>query len=257
MPGIKLLINGIAGAGKTDLLRTLGKDAFVVSRDAKAFSLRIPHMLVDTFYDMATFCYGADKTIDGEKVHIDGITDKLEKFNERMGYYPSIVAFDSVSQIFMDVIDKASQKPNVYGSQGAEVTKEIAILTSFIHEYLELNGISIILLNHVIEEKLEGKPTGAYISFGSGKFLEKGGFYSTTNEAVTIAVSGSNRIVYTRETSKLARTTLLGIPDKMYVANSVHPDKSKKLAEGEEYFSLRDHINKLQANLEDLGEFVF
>ena len=170
----KILVNGIAGAGKTELLRSLTEGAFVVSRDAKEFSLPIPHMLVDTYYNMKTLIYGGTIKVDGEDVHIDGITDKMEKYNEKVGSYPTTVVIDSVSQIFMDVIDKASQTANVYGSQGAEVTKEMAILTQFIHESLELSGISVILLNHVIEEKADGKNTGAYIAFGQGKFLAKG-----------------------------------------------------------------------------------
>lgn len=253
---IKLLINGIAGAGKTDLLRTLGNESFVVSRDAKAFALPIPHMLVDTYYDMETFCYGGEHTVDGEKVQVPGILDKVEAFNEKLGHYPEIVVIDSVSQVFMDVIDRASQTPNVYGSQGAETTQQIAVLTSFIHEQLELNGVTVVLLNHVIEEKDDGKPTGGYISFGSGKFLAKGGFYSTTNEAVTIVPSGANRIIYTRGADKQARTALVSLPDKMYVENTVNPEKSRKLKEGEEFFTLKGHIDRLLAEQTDLDKFV-
>jgi hypothetical protein len=258
MPGIKLLVNGVAGAGKTDLLRTLDpKTTFVVSRDAKAFPLRLPHMMVETYYDASTLCYGSDKTVDGEKIHIEGITDKMEAFNTRFGFYPSTIVIDSVSQIFMDIIDKASQKPNVYGSQGAEINKEIAILTSFVHEYLEMNGIDVILLNHVVEEKADGKPTGVLEAFGSGKFLQKGGFYSTVNESITVYISGTHRMVHTREKDKCARTMLPDLPDKMYVENTVYPDKSKALKEDEIYFSLASHMEKLRANLSDLGEFSF
>jgi len=250
---IKLLINGIAGAGKTDLLRTLSEETFVVSRDAKEFALPIPHMLVDTYYDMDVLLNGTDT----EEGHIDGITDKLEKYNEHFGKYPENVVIDSVSQIFMDVIDVASQTPNVYGSQGAEVTKEMAKLTKFIHEYLELNGVNVILLNHVIQETLEGKQTGNYISFGSGKFLSKGGFYSTTNESITIVPVGENRQVYTRGTSKQARTSLIGIPDKMWIANTVNPDKSKKLKEDETFFSLRSHLDLLMSSQADVKKWSF
>lgn len=243
---IKILINGEAGSGKTDLLRTLGEETFVVSRDAKEFALELPHMLVQNWIDMTTFIYGED-----------GIVSKMEKYNEHFGKYPERVAIDSVSQIFMDVIDKAAQTPNVYGSQGAEVTKEMAILTQFIHEDLELNDIDVILLNHVIPEKDEGKETGSYVSFGSGKFKEKGGFYSTTNESVTLKTKGVNRIVYTRGTEKLARTFNKDLPDEMWVANTVYPDKSKKLKEGEKYFSLLDHINTLKAGQTSVKAWSF
>ena len=248
---IKLLISGLAGAGKTELLRTLGKESFVVSRDAKQFSLPIPHMLVDVYYDMDTLLYGSTiKDEDGNDQHIPGITDKLEAYEAKFGQYPENVVIDSVSQIFMDVIDKASQTPNVYGSQGAEITKEIGKLTQFIHEFLELNGVNVILINHVIEEKADGKLTGELIPFGSGKFLQKGGFYSTTNEAATLVIEGSQRVVYLRDPRKQARTMLTfeQLPDKMYLENTVHPDKSKKLKEGEEYFSLKAHLQKLIDN---------
>jgi len=253
---IKLLISGEAGAGKTSLLSTLGKETFVVSRDAKEFALNLPHMLVDTWYDMNTLLYGATvKDEDGNDVHIEGVFDKMEKYNEKFGEYPSTVAIDSVSQIFMDVIDKASQTPNVYGSQGAEVTKEMALLTKFIHEDLELNGINVILLNHVIPEKDEGKATGKFVQFGQGKFLAKGGFYSTTNEAVTIVSEGSHRAVYTRGVDKQARTSINDLPDKMWVANAINPDKSKKLKEGEKYFNLKEHLDMLTSSQNDVKEW--
>lgn len=251
----KIVINGIAGAGKTDLLRSLSSDSFVVSRDAKEFSLPIPHMLVDTYYNMSTLLYGGAIKEDGQDVHIEGVTDKMEIYKEKTGKYPSTVVIDSVSQIFMDVIDKASQTPNVYGSQGAEVTKEMAILTQFIHESLELSGINVVLLNHVIEEKDEGKSTGSYVPFGQGKFLAKGGFYSTTNEAVTVVPEGSHRAVYTRGTKKQARTSIVDLPDKMYIADTVHPEKSKKLKEDEKYFNLQEHIDTINSMHEEVGEW--
>jgi len=248
---LKLLINGEAGVGKTELLDSLDKKTFVASRDAKKFGLKLPHFLLEEWTDMSTFIYGVGE---GEN-RIPGIVDKMEDYNEKFGEYPTNVAFDSVSQIFMDVIDKASQTPNVYGSQGAEVTKEMAILTKFIHEDLELNGINVILLNHVIEERDEGKPTGSYVSFGAGKFLAKGGFYSTTNESITLVASGENRKVITRGKDKQARTTLKDTPEIMWVENTVDPKRSKKLKEGEEYFTLAGYLELLLNDQSDVEEW--
>ena len=242
---IKLLVNGIAGSGKTSLLSSMGEETFVISRDAKKFGLPIPHYLVENWVNMEAFLYGYK---DEEDNHIEGVFDKIEKYNEKFGHYPENIVIDSVSQIFMDVIEEASKRPNVYGSQGAEVTKEMGILTKFIHEDLEMNGMNVILLNHVIEEKVEGKPTGKYESFGSGKFLSKGGFFSTTNESVTLVLEGNYRAVWLRGQKKQARTTLTDIPDKMYVEDMINPDKSKKLKKGEEYFTLRGHMDKLLAS---------
>jgi hypothetical protein len=255
---IKILVNGIAGSGKTSLIESFGNETFVVSRDAKNFMFPIPHMMVDKWYDMTTFLYGADTgQVDdaGNKIRIEGVADKITLYTQKMGKPPENVVIDSGSQIWMDVIEKASLTPNVYGSQGAEVTKEMGIFTKFIHEYLELNGVNVILLNHVIEEKVEGAFTGTYLPFGTGKFKDKGGFYSTVNESVTVALEGENRFVYTNSVAKMARTTLKDLPTKMYVKNIVNPDKSKKLKEGEKYFSLKDHLEKLKASRVNIAEF--
>lgn len=236
---VKILVNGIAGSGKTSLLESMGEETFVVSRDGKDFGFPLPHMLVTNYVDMTTLIYG------NEKEGIEGIVQKLEAYEERFGRFPKNVALDSTSQITMDVIDVASQKPNIYGSQSAEITKELALLTKFIHEDLELNGINVILMNHVMEEKVDGSATGAYTQFGQGKFLAKGGFYATTNESITIVPEGNNRSVHLRGTDKQARTTRKELPDKMWVANIANPEKSKRLKEGETYFSLKDHLDYL------------
>lgn len=249
MATTKLLINGESGVGKTALLASLGKETFVVSRDSKKFTLPLPHMLVDTYYDMSTLLYGGEITNDGgEKVYVEGVLDKLEKYNEKFGSYPENVVIDTVSQLTMDVIDSAADIPTAWGEQGAFITKELAILTKFIHEDLEMNGITVVLLNHVIPEKEDGKFTGNYVQFGQGKFLSKGGFYSTTDEAILIKEEGSHRVVYTRGTGKLARTLqpIDKVPTKMYVENIVDPDKSKKLKDGEKYFNLKEHLDLLK-----------
>ncbi len=243
---IKLLINSEAGVGKTSLLSSLGVETFVVSRDAKDFNLPIPHMLVDKWYSMDIFLYGGVVKEGGESVTIAGVADKINTYAEKTGKAPENVAIDSVSQIWLDVIEKASLTPNVYGSQGAEVTMEMGKLVKFIHEFLELNGVNVILLNHIIKEKADGTETGVYIPFGTGKFLSKGAFYSTVNEAITIIASGQNRVVYTRDINKMARTSLTDIPSKLAVENIVNPEKSKKLEAGQtEYFTLKSHINTL------------
>lgn len=252
---IKLLVNAEAGVGKTTSISSFGNETFVVSRDAKDFTLPIPHMVVDSWYDMKTFLYGG-KVIDGaDTIQVDGVTDKIAAYTEKMGQPPKNVVIDSVSQIWLDVIEKASLKPNVYGSQGSEATKELGLLTKFIHEYLELNGVNIILLNHIIKEKLDGKPTGTFIPFGTGKFKDKGAFYSIVNESITIEAVGSNRCVYTKDIDKLARTTLKDIPEKMWMENIINPDKTRKLKDDEEYFTLKGHLDKLEAAQANISDF--
>lgn len=241
MSSIKLLVNAVAGGGKTSLLASLGEETFVVSRDGKAFGFPLPHMLVDRYVDMATLIYG------NEKEEMEGIVQKIEAYEKRFGQFPENVVIDSVSQLTMDVIDVASQTPNVFGSQSIEITKELAVLTKFIHEELEMNGMNVILMNHVMEEKVEGKLTGVYLPFGQGKFLAKGAFYATANEAVTIVQEGSYRAVYLRGTDKQARTACKDLPTKMWLMDIGPEEKHKKLKEGESYFSLAEHIEFLKS----------
>jgi len=250
---IKLLVNSEAGVGKTELLRSMGTDTFVVSRDGKKFGLPLPHFLAEEWVNMSIFLYGG-KNAQGEP--LEGVTQKIQKYYDMYGAYPTTVAFDSVSQIFMDVINTAAQKLNVYGSQGAEVTKEMGLLTQFIHESLEMSGINIILLNHIIPEKEEGKATGRYLPFGSGKFLERKAFFSITNESITIELSKNQRRVYMRGADKLARTTLSELPDVMWIEDFVHPNNSKKLKAGETYYTLRGHMDLLTNVQSQVGTFA-
>ena len=253
---IKLLVNSEAGVGKTSLLRTLGNETFVVSRDAKNFTLPIPHMMVEKWYDMTTFLYGGKvKDANGTTVEVEGVAQKMHIYTDKMGKPPENVVFDAVSQIWMDVIEKASLKQNVFGSQGAEVTKELGLLVKFIHEFLELNGVTVILLNHIIKEKVDGEYTGRYLSFGSGKFLEKKGFFSTVNEAITLTANGQNRTVHIKDLDKLSRTTLPDVPEKYYLENIINPAKSRKLGEGEKYFSLKEHLDLLKAQANTTADF--
>jgi len=240
MSSIKILVNGIAGAGKTSLLETLGEETFVVSRDGKDFGIALPHMLVDRYVDMHTLIYG------NEKEEIEGIFQKIQKYEEHYGKLPKNVVIDSVSQLTMDVIDVSSNTPDSWGSQGKEVTKELALLNKFIHEDLELNDMNVILMNHVTEEKQEGKATGVYVPFGQGKFLAKGAFYATSNEAITLVKEGSYRAVYLRGTDKQARTTCKELPEKMWLDDTV-TGKGKKLKDDEKYFNLKEHIEFLES----------
>lgn len=82
------------------------------------------------------------------------------------------------------------------------------------------------------------------------------GFYSTVNEAITVVPeSTGNRAVYTRDHRKQARTHLNSLPEKMYVENTVNPDKSKRLKEGETYFNLKEHIVLLEESQSKADKF--
>ncbi len=199
------------------------------------------------------FLFGGEITQDEELVQVEGVVDKMEAFNESVGEYPETIVFDTVSQLNMDVINKALKTPNVYGSQGAEINKELGIFVDFLHEYLELNGINIILLNHVIKDKSD--EATEYVAFGQGKFKEKGGFFSIVDESVTIAQEGNYLVAYTKGALKQARSKL-DIPAKMYIESLGDPIKSKKLKADEVYYNLSDHLNMvIEANNKVTKEF--
>lgn len=253
---IKLLINSCAGVGKTQLLASLGDETLVISRDIKKFPLALPHMLVERYYGMDILLYGGNVDDDeGNKVYVDGIYDKLRKYMEAKGKPPVNVVIDTVSQIWMDVIEESTKRPNKYGSQAVEQMAELAKFTAFIHEVLEVNGINVILLNHVIEEKIEGALTGDLVSFGQGKFATKSGFYSVVNESVSLVIEGLHRVAYLRDHGKLARTLNADLPAKQFVANTVDPSKSKKIKEGEEFFDLKNHLDLLMSTQEDVEAY--
>jgi len=250
----KLLLNGEAAVGKTTMLSSLDPtQTLVISRDSKVFGLPIPHMMVTEYYDMNTFLFGGEIVEEGETVAVEGVMNKMEAFNDKLGHYPETIVFDTVSQLTMDVINKALKTPNVYGSQGAEINKELGIFVDFLHEYLELNGINIILLNHVIKDKSD--EATEYIAFGQGKFKDKGGFFSIVDESVTVAQEGSYLVAYTKGMLKQARSRL-DIPAKMYIESRGDPIKSKKLKEGETYYDLGEHLKMvIEANGKVTEEF--
>jgi len=250
----KILINSESGVGKTSLLATLDPTkTLVISRDSKTFPLPIPHMLVEEFYGMNLFLFGGEVVQDGDTITVEGVTDKMEAFEAKLGHYPENIVFDTVSQITMDVINKALKTPNVYGSQGAEINGELGIFVDFLHEYLELNNINIILLSHVIKDKSD--EATEYVAFGQGKFKDKGGFFSIVDESVTIAQEGSYLVAYTKGSLKQARSKL-DVPAKMYIESTGEPIKSKKLKEDEVYYTLGNHLDMVvEANSKVTKEF--
>ena len=246
----KILINGAAGQGKTELLRTL-ENAFVVSRDGKTFPFKIAHMTVTGYISMDALINGITiKDADGVEEYHEGIMDKLEKYNEKFGEYPATIVFDSVSKIFLDVIEYATDNiPKEWGQQGAFVNKELGILNNFIQETLVANGMSVVLINHVMKDEEKGFVP----SVAQGKFSNKGGFYSEVDHSILI----HEMKVHHRSTKNQARTTLNDLPDFQYVANTVKPEKSRKLKDDEEYYDLQEHINKILAIAAENAEWSF
>ena len=228
----KILINGKAGSGKSTLLKSL-TNAFVISRDGKAFPFRMPHMLVPQFYGMDTLIHGGEVKVGDEEIEVEGFFEKMDKFEEKTGKFPETVAIDSVSKIMQDIIDNANLNFTNFDIH-SHINKEIAKLTKFVHEDLVANGINVVLVNHVMDNDKKG-----LIPVGQGKFKDKGGFYSEVDHAILV---DSMKITH-RGVANQARTTINEFPDTQYVENCVNPLKSKKLKEDEYYYDLQKHID--------------
>lgn len=231
----KILINGPAGTGKTSLLKPLRK-TFVVSRDGKAFPFPMAHMVIKEYLGMSTILYGGDIEVDGEETHIEGVLEKIEKYNDKFGEYPETVAIDSVSKLMLDAIDYANLNFEGFDVHST-INKEMATLTSFIQETLVANGVNVVLINHVMENDKKG-----YIPIGQGKFKDKGGFYSEVDYSLFIEGGKYPKVTH-RGSDKQARTLIEGMPTTQYVRNIIDDSKSKKLGEDESFFDLQEYID--------------
>ena len=244
--GAKILVNGVAGSGKTNLIKTL-TDAFVISRDGKAFPFNIPHMVVPEFYSMDIMINGGEVEVDGEGVVIEGFYDKMEKYNEKIGSYPKTIVLDSASKLMQDIIDFANLNFTNFDIH-SHINREIAVLTKFVQEGLVANDMNVIIINHVMDNDKLG-----LIPIGQGKFKDKGSWYSEVDHAILV----ENMKVTHRGVKSQARTTIATLPDKQYVENDVNPSKSKKLQEGEVYYDLQKHIDMILETQNSNAEWKF
>ena len=253
----KLLINGEAGTGKSTLLKDL-KDAFVISRDGKDFPFRIPHTTFRYFDGMTKMIEGYDEVQEVtdakgktsmQTVHVDGIIDKLEKYKEKNGKYPTTIVIDSVSKLTNDIIEKGSTDFKNFDIHNY-VKSDLGLLNKFIHEYLELKCDNMILINHIYKKEDE------YVTTGQGNFKDKGGFYSEVSNSITlINKSEKSREVITRGKRYQARTTLANVPDRIPVAYINHETDIAEVDENS--FNLQTFLDRLNEHKTESSEFEY
>ena len=188
----KILITGLANSGKTTLLKPL-KDALVVSRDGKPFSLPMPHFNVPDFVVIDEI--------------LELLSEKLEAYKNKYKHYPTTIAFDSVSRIFTDIETSCSRRFKGF-DVWSNVNKEINSLLDAIND-LDSSGYNVILIAHCVWDEKAGK----YIETCKGSFAKIGGFLSTVDNAINIDLVGKKRIITHRGIS-LARTLIDDMPDK-------------------------------------------
>ena len=212
----KVLITGMSNAGKTSLLKPL-KNAFVVSRDGKPFSLPLTHVNVSEYSSMDEL--------------LNLVQEKLEAYENKFNKSPDTIVFDSVSRIFTDIEAYCTRKYNgfeVWSNVNKEVNKFVEAINS-----LQEAGYNIVLIAHAVWDENAKR----YIETCKGSFAKTGGFLSTVDYAINIDIVGSRRIL-THRGINLARTLLEGVPDK-------------EPADG---FSLQDYLDKIKANADAVSE---
>ena len=205
----KILITGMPNTGKTTLLKPL-KNALVMARDGKPFSLELPHVNVSEFKNIDEF--------------LNLLEEKLEAYNAKMGNYPDTIVFDSVSRIFTDIETSCSKRFNgfdVWSNVNKEINKFLEAIST-----LQENGFNVVLIAHAVWDEKAGK----FIETCKGSFAKIGGFLSTVDYALNIDVVGSKRLITHRGTS-LSRTLLDDIPDKESASD----------------FNLQTYIDKIKA----------
>ena len=220
--GIKLVIAGPSNAGKTRLLSTLDKDAFIISNDGKTFPFAIPHVHLKN--------YAHSPSVTAGEMFLGMLTAAMVGYKKQYKKYPTTVVLDSISKIFIDIVTAVS----IGTVEGYGRFTETGISISAVLEYIESElinkGINVILITHSTYNEKEGK----YVLVGGiGDFKSKGGIVSETDSSIQLVPTATGVTIYHRSyIYTLART--------------LNSDLPESLAYDE--YNLQDHMNLLIAS---------
>lgn len=189
---VKYLVSGLPNSGKTTLLKDL-KNTYVVAVDGKKYPFEQPHTNIEEF--------------EGIDSLINLVTEKIETYKEKFSEYPETVVFDSVSRIFMLIIDVCNNKYQGF-AVWSEANKQIHKFVDFVNEIANAD-INIVLVSHAIYDE----NTGKYSEVSQGNFGKTGGFLSTVDYASFIEIKSNKRIIHHRNPKYMARTLLDDVPD--------------------------------------------
>jgi hypothetical protein len=217
---VKILISGLANAGKTSLTKDL-PETLVISHDGKAYPYKTPHGTIATF--------GSTDEL------INFVSEKVEAYNNKFGKYPKNIVVDSASRVFDTLYDSCNTKYTGFAIY-QQLDKEVKKLADFFENDVVGQGVNLVIISHALFDA----DTNQYNLVGKGSFAKLGGFLSTVDEAVFIETKNDKRIIHFRSTKFPARTLQVDFPDSLPVKD----------------FSLADMISHLEAAAEGVSEFA-
>ena len=215
----KILISAEANAGKTTLTKDLEK-SLIISHDGKRYPFKVPHVLVPAFDNVSEL--------------LELVTEKIEAYNTKFGYYPSTIVFDSVSKIFDTIHTSCNEKYKNYTIY-SEMDKEINAFTAFIENSLIASEINVVLISHALYDAESAK----YSLVGKGSFSKRGGFLAEVDEAIFVEIKNNKRILHLRSTKLPARSLQEDLPDSINI----------------EDFNLQKHIELVEGNANQVDDF--
>ena len=222
MAGVKLLLAGVSGQGKTTALGTLDpKTSLVINIDGKTFGFPIPHTNIGAFANVA------------ELIRV--IEDKVVAFKEATGEFPENIAVDTISRIYNIILDNSERLFtgfDVYKNVG----KEVNAFNHFIQVMTE-NGINVIITTHVTFDDSQGWTDA---SVGNTKKL--GGVLSVFDHTAFFNVEKGKYMVHHRSPTLPCRTLIS--KDKL---------PSKQRADD---YSLPEHIKLITGTHAEVAKFV-
>jgi len=233
--GIKLLLTGLSNSGKTNALRTLDpKKTFVVSIDGKTFPFSVPHSNFTGFPDIEGLIKGYT---DASGNHVDGIADKINKFQAATKAYPETIVVDTVSRVFQIIADNCATLYKGFDVH-SNISKEIAKFNNFLEVQLVGNGMNVVSSTHVTLNS----ETGMYEDAASGAYKKSGGAISVHDNVSFFSIKSKKYIVTHRGP---------GLPCRTLVTEADLPNSQEA-----DTYSLADHIKLLQNSNAEVEKFV-
>ena len=214
----KLLISGPSNSGKTTLLQTL-KDVLIIANDGKTYPFPQAHLNITNIGTSAEF--------------IDAVNNGLEKYNEKMGEYPTTLVIDSISKTLLDI--EAHYLRTVTSFPYGPIGKDISEMMNYIEEDLIAQGLNVIFISHALKDQ-DGQHS---LVNAGGSWGKKGGVISETDNAIYVEVKGKKRIIHFKNPKLLARSLDTELPDSVDV----------------EDFNLQEHLDSILAKDNEAKEW--